>query len=270
VDSDAFSRLNILLFRSFASLFASRVLAVSEAVREALTARGVSDGKVVTVYNGIDLGDLVPGRTRERIRAEWGIDEEAPLAGMVGRLVDWKGPDRFIEAAALVAKEIPLARFMLVGDAIFGEAGYVDELKAIAARLGLEGRMVFTGFREDATEIMAGFDVLVHASLLPDPLPTVLIEAMALGLPVIAAGAGGVREIVDEGVTGLVVPPGGVQAMRGAMVEILLDPGRARDMGAAGRERAGELFDIDRQSRRLEEEMLSVLRGDRKGWRRRR
>jgi len=259
VDSDAFNRINIALFRFFATFFAARVLAVSGAVRDALMARGVRGEKIAVVYNGIDLEALACTAQREVARAEWGLEGDAPVAGLVGRLVDWKGPDRFLAAAAKVAAEIPRARFMLVGDAIFGEAGYVDELKEMAVRLGLAGRTVFTGFREDALRIMSGLDVLVHASLLPDPLPTVLIEAMALGLPVVAADAGGVREIVREGSTGLVVPPGDVRAMSEAMVELLSDPEGAARMGQAGRELAAERFDIDRQARRLEEEMLSAL-----------
>lgn len=261
VDSDAFSRLNILLFRMFASFFASRVLAVSRAARDALAARGVKVDKVVAVYNGIDIEGLRGEAGREKVRAEWGLAADVPLAGMVGRLVDWKGPDRFIVAAALAGEELPQARFMLVGDAIFGEKDYVEELKARASRLDLGERMVFTGFREDALEVMAGLDVLVHASLLPDPLPTVLIEAMALGLPVVAADGGGVREIVEDGVTGLVVPPGDVRAMSDAVVKILSDRAEARNMGEAGRERASSLFDIDRQSRLLEQELIAVLRG---------
>jgi len=259
VDADAFSRLNIMLFRFFATFFATKILAVSEAVRDALIARGVRGDKIAVVYNGIDMEALARTAQREEARAEWGLEEDAPVAGLVGRLVDWKGPDRFLEAAAKVAGDLPQARFMLVGDAIFGEAGYLGELKEMAVRLGLAERAVFTGFREDALRIMSGLDVLVHASLLPDPLPTVLIEAMALGLPVIAADAGGVREIVREGSTGLVVPPGDVRAMSEAMVELLSDPEGAARMGSAGRELASERFDIDRQARELEEEMLSTL-----------
>ncbi len=264
VDHDAFSRFNVLLFRTFASLFANRVLAVSGAVREALAAHGVDKDKITVVYNGIDVrglsASLSRSRSREKLAEEFGIDTGAPLAGLVGRLVDWKGPDRFIAAAAEVSRELPEARFLVVGDAVFGEASYVDGLKAQARRLGLESRVVFTGFREDALEMTAGLDLLVHASLLPDPLPTVLIEAMAMGVPVVAADAGGVREIVEDGVTGTVVPPGDVRATARAMLESLSRPEKARAMGEAGRERAARLFDIERQCRVLEEELLSVLR----------
>ncbi len=264
VDYDAFSRLNVLLFRSFASLFAARVLAVSGAVRDALSARGVRESKIAVVHNGIDVKALSVTfsrtRSREKLEEEFGIDPGAPLAGLVGRLVDWKGPDRFVAAAAEVARELPEARFLLVGEAIFGEASYVDELKAQARRLGLEGKVVFTGFREDALEITAGLDLLVHASLLPDPLPTVLIEAMAMGVPVVAADAGGVREIVEDGVTGMLVPPGDVKSMVRAMLGLLADASKGRAMGERGRERALRRFEIGRQCRLFEEELLSVLR----------
>ena len=263
VDRDAFSRLNVVLFRTFASLFAARVLAVSGAVRDALEARRVSGEKIVVLHNGIDVEGLWSARARPRSRKkledEFGIASDAPLAGLVGRLVDWKGPDRFVAAAAEVARRLPSARFLLVGDAVFGEASYVDGLKAQVRRLGLDDRVVFTGFREDALEITAGLDVLVHASLLPDPLPTVLIEAMAMGVPVVASDAGGVREIVEHGKTGLLVPPGDVDALAEAVLELLSNPGKARDMGGAGHERAVRLFDMDRQCRMLEKELLSVL-----------
>lgn len=263
VDYDAFSRLNVMLFSGFATLFAARVLAVSGAVRDALASRGVRKEKIAVVYNGIDVNGLASAynrdSSRKKLAEEFGIEVDAPLAGLVGRLVDWKGPDRFLSAAAEVAQELPDARFLLVGDAIFGEASYVDDLNKQALRLGLGGKAVFTGFRENALEITAGLDALVHASLLPDPLPTVLIEAMALGVPVVGSDAGGVREIIEDGVTGMVVPPGDVEAMARAMLRLLSDPDEARSMGEAGRERALRAFEIGRQCRLLERELLAVL-----------
>lgn len=258
VDERAFSRLNLLLFRVFASLFAARVLAVSEASRRALVSLGVAAEKVVTVHNGVEEA-RVPRARREEAREEWGIPADAPLAGMVGRLVDWKGPDVFLAAAAEVSRRMPQARFMLVGDAVFGERAYLEELKETARGLGLAGKAVFTGFREDVLELMSSFDVLVHASLLPDPLPTVLLEAMSLGLPVVAADGGGVREIVEEGVTGLVVPPGDAAAMARAVLWALSHAREAREMGEAGRRRARERFDLAAKCREMEEELAAVL-----------
>jgi glycosyltransferase involved in cell wall biosynthesis len=181
----------------------------------------------------------------------------------VGRLVDWKGPDYFIKAAAEVAKEVPEASFMLVGAAIFGDESFVEGLKSMVSRLDLEERVIFTGFRGDVSEIMGSMDLLVHASILPDPLPTVLIEAMAQGKPVVAAAGGGVKEIVEDGATGIIVPPRDVEAMARAMIKMLSHPDQARGMGEAGLRRAASLFDIVKTTRQMETELLEILSGGR-------
>jgi glycosyltransferase involved in cell wall biosynthesis len=210
------------------------------------------------------------------VREEWGIPADVPLAGMVGRLVDWKGPDYFLRAAALVAEDLEEARFMLVGDALFGERAYVEELKALVRELGIEERVVFTGFREDVEDVMGCLDLVVHASVLPDPLPTVLIEALGMGLPVVATEGGGVREIVENGECGLVVPPRDVGAMAEAMKTLLRDGELAARMGEEGRRKVQATFDPEVTSRELQEELLRLLevrkpregrRGPRGRWR---
>lgn len=265
VDSDAFSRLNIRLFKNCSKHLSARTLTVSRASEDRMAALGVPRSKLLTVYNGIDLEAEARPVDRDAVRRELGIEPGAPLAGLVGRLVDWKGPDYFIKAAARVASEVPGSRFVLVGDAVFGEKGYVDELKGLADSLGLADRLVFTGFRDDVSSIMSSLDVLVHASTLPDPLPTVLIEAMAKSRPVVASAAGGVPEMVEEGVTGLTVPPRDTRALAGAMAALLADPERARAMGARGLERAKRLFDVNTTTRRMEEALLEVLEGQVEG-----
>jgi glycosyltransferase involved in cell wall biosynthesis len=259
VTAEAFNKLNMRLFKVCATRFTRRVLCVSRAVEDAMAELGVPRAKLTTVYNGIDLASESASVDRAAVRRSLGVDEDAPLAGMVGRLVDWKGPDYFIEAAGIASLELPDARFLLVGDAVFGEQAYVDELKRLASDRGLDGKLVFTGFRDDVSEIMASMDLLVHASVLPDPLPTVLIEAMARSRPVVGTDAGGVREIVADGATGFVVPPRDARAMARAMTEILRDPDRGRSMGDAGRARAGELFDIKVTTRIMEKEMLDAI-----------
>lgn len=259
VTAEAFNRLNIWLFKTFASLFARKVLAVSEAVKEALAAQGVKKDKIKVVYNGIDLEGTAGTAAREEVRKRWGVAAQAPLAGMVGRLVDWKGPDYFIEAAALVAEEIPEARFMLVGAAIFGDEGFVDTLKGMVNELGLEEKVIFTGFREDVPDIIGCMDLLVHASILPDPLPTVLVEAMAQGKPVVAASGGGVGEIVEHGVTGMVVPARDARAMAEAVTDLLCHPDKAKAMGEAGLRRTADIFNIERTTAEMERELLEVL-----------
>jgi glycosyltransferase involved in cell wall biosynthesis len=259
VDEKAFSRFNIRLLTTCAKYLATKVITPSPAVKEALMMLGVPAEKLSVVYYGIDFDKVCPVRKRDEVRTELGIDASAPVAGFVGRLVEWKGPDYFLRAAAAVAKEIPEARFLVVGDAMFGEQAFEDMLRSLPRELGFEDRVIFTGLREDIPDIMASVDVVVHASVMPDPLPNVIIEAMALGLPVVAADGGGIPVMVEDGVTGLVVPPGDFEGMASAMASLLGDEERAARMGRAGTERARRLFDKDENARILEGELLAAL-----------
>lgn len=158
-----------------------------------------------------------------------------------------------------MVKELPDARFLLVGDAIFGEKSFVDELKEMCRELGVAEKVVFTGFRDDVPGIMRSIDLLVHASTLPEPFGMVLIEAMAACRPVVATRAGGVQEIVDNGVTGILVPPRDEDAMARAIIEILSDGGLRQRMGEAGLRRVEERFSRDETTRGIEREMLAIL-----------
>ncbi len=258
VDTQAYSRLNVILFKLCASFLAHRIIAISGAVAKALEDLGVSKEKISVVYHGIDVQRDRVLRKRGETRRKLGIGEGEPVAGFVGRLVDWKGPDIFIRSAREVHGRIPEARFLVVGDAVFGEKDYVEQLKKLCLELGIGDRVTFTGHRKDVLELMAAMDVLVHASVLPEPFGMVLIEAMALGLPVVAARGGGVGEIVEEGVTGLTVPPKDSAAMAEAIFQILTDRKMAYRMGEAGKRRAAELFDGDMSARRLEREILKA------------
>lgn len=118
---------------------------------------------------------------------------------------------------------------------------------------------MFTGFRDDTSRIIGAFDVLVHASTLPDALPTVLIEAMAVSCPVVASAAGGVPEIVIDGVTGILVPPKDTDAMADAMVEIMLNNERRASLGEAGYARVIEHFSLAGSARATEQALLGAL-----------
>jgi glycosyltransferase involved in cell wall biosynthesis len=259
VDADMFSRLNILLLKTGARRLAHTVVTDSYAAEEAMASLGVPRMKLVTIYNGADPEAAAGPGDRISVRREFGIDENAPVAGFVGRLVAWKGPDYFIKAAAQVAARIPEARFILVGDSVFGDEGYVEHLKRLADVSGLKGRIVFTGFRDDTSRIIGALDVLVHSSILPDALPTVLIEAMAASCPVVAPASGGVPEMVIDGVTGILVPPKNADASAEAMVEILSDSARRTRLGEAAYTRFSEHFTLAECARATERVLLGAL-----------
>ena len=153
----------------------------------------------------------------------------AATIGMVGRISPTKGQDVFLRAARLVLADHPLARFRVIGSALFNEQEYERRMHALAAELGIDARVEFVGQVPDVRAELAGLSLLVHASPVPEPFGQVIVEAMAAGVPVIATAAGGVPELAGaDGELALLVPPGDDAALAEAMRRTLEDPGAAR------------------------------------------
>lgn len=182
---------------------------------------------------------------------EWGTPVEPILVGVIGRLVPDKGGVYFLRAAAQVASEFPAARFLFVG-----RGTEESKLREETAALHLADKVRFLGFREDIPQITAALDLSVLPSVDCDASSAVLKEAMALGKPVVATDIGGAREIVEDGVTGFVVPPAQPAAMAMAIREVLRRADRGKGMGEQGRQRVRSLFSI----RRLAEGTLAAYR----------
>lgn len=248
---------------------ADRIAVNSEAVKQYLIADGHDPEKIVVIPNGIDLSRF-PGRFSDgRIRHEFGLPRHAPLVAVFARLVPMKGVEHFLEAAALVAQRIPEARFLVVGDqwlvaqdgAIVRDVAYRNELQRHAEHLGLDGRVVFTGFRLDVAELLSEIAVSVLPSVKGEGLPNAVLEAMAAGVPVVATNVAGNVEAVDDGVTGFLVPPRDEHALARAICELLENPALAARFGAAGRERVVRHFPLERYARTTEDLYLDLLAG---------
>lgn len=237
-----FSRTNIRVGVFFANRVAARVIANSRASAEALIAQGGRRDKVRVVHNGIsaDAFDAVTEAEVSAVRRELGLND-APAVGVFGRLAPWKGQDVALEAIAAV----PDVHLLLVGDALFGEHAYADTLRSHASRLGMTGRVHFLGFRSDIARLMRVMRIVLHTSTAPEPFGRVIVEGMLAERPVIATSGGGVEEIVDDGVTGLLVPPGQPAALAAAVRTLLADPLRAQQIAAAGRAVAETRFSVD-------------------------
>jgi glycosyltransferase involved in cell wall biosynthesis len=218
------------------------LLAVSGAARRDLLALGVGRPDQFRVIPlGLDLerflaSDALPGQ----LRAELGLPLEAPLVGIVARLVHIKAHEVFFRAAARVAREVPGSQFVVVGD---GERR--AELETLSVQYGLAGRAHFLGWRQDLDRVYADLDVVVLTSR-NEGSPVTLIEAMAAGRPVVATDVGGVAEVVEDGVTGHLAPSGDAEAVAVAVVDLLSDQKRGQIMGQAGRERVISQFTTKR------------------------
>lgn len=160
--------------------------------------------------------------------------------GMVGRLAPWKGQHVFLEA---FARAFPAGdeEAVVVGAPLFGEAGYESELRLQCRRLGVHRRVQFRGFCDDVPAELDDLDVLVHASVIPEPFGQVVVEGMSAGLPVVAAGAGGPAEMLVDGRTGFLYPPGDVEGLAERLRVLAGDPALRRRVGTAARARTAEL-----------------------------
>ncbi|MCB0195307.1 MAG: glycosyltransferase family 4 protein [Anaerolineae bacterium] len=207
----------------------------------------------VVIRSGIELDRF--GRPQvppTQMRMALSIPIDAPVVGTVTRLSDQKAPLDFVQAAGIIAQEVPEAWFVMVGDGPLR-----SEVETLVEKLDLADRLILTGLRRDVPELMATFDLFVLSSLW-EGLPRVLPQAMATGLPIVATAVDGNAEAVMDGVNGRLVPPGKPQQLAQTIIELLRNPSLMTSMGQAGREMVDE-FGAQRMVEQLAELYKQLL-----------
>jgi glycosyltransferase involved in cell wall biosynthesis len=251
-----------------ASKLATHVIAVSESVARVYTPDRQDNARVSVIYNAVELPDPSGGRrlAAQRLREEFGADENAHLVGNIGRLIPWKGQDRLLRAAARLVKDWPDTKFLIVGDMITSVRRYPSsyleykpKLLALCEELGLGEHIVFTGFRKDVMDIYAALDIYVHTAVEPDPLPRVVLEAMSSGVPVIASDLGGVPEMIEHGISGLLYPPGDVGALTAQIQSLLADEAQCQRLAQNALMTIRQRFTVDRHVAAIRSVYESVL-----------
>lgn len=232
---------------------ARRVLANSALTANAVHRFNPRRVKVEIVYPGTRM----PGETRAargaRFRGSHGYDEGTFLVGMVARLARPKGHRTLLHAARSLCNARSDARIVIAGEALFGlDPGYPAQLKQLAATLGIAEKVEFVGGKEQVSDVLSGLDVAVHLPELPESFGLAVVEGMANGTAVVAVDSGAVREIVDPGVTALLVPPRDHEALAAALLALHDDPARRERMAVAGAETARGRFDMVQTTRRVE------------------
>jgi glycosyltransferase involved in cell wall biosynthesis len=239
----------------------AKIISVSQAVRDYMVQHGMSGERVTVMYDGLDVSQLRPERSPEEIRRVFQIEADQPVLGIVGNIRHWKGQEVVVRAMSLVRGRYPRAVCLLVGATAKADQWYEDRLRALVQQLGLERNVVFAGYQSNPCELLDVMDVCVHASIQPEPFGMVVLEAMARRKPLIGSRAGGVPEIVVEGVTGYTYPPGDWKELSARVIELLGDPARARDMGERGYQRVIADFQVDKYVRDIEALYGRVLSG---------
>ena len=211
--------------------FGGVIVAVSEGEKELVVRNRIASAdRVRVIRNAIEAPPEITAETRAEARAALGLPQHAPVAGTVGRLVRQKGCEYLVRAAKDVIQRHEDARFVLIGD-----GGLDARLRSLTKQLGIAENVVFAGHRADAAGLYAAMDLYVQPSLW-EGLSYSVLEAMGRGLPVVATDISGNTDVVKDGATGLVVPPGDAQAIAEAVRLLLDDVERRRELGQAARE----------------------------------
>ncbi len=223
------------------------VVAVSGEIRSALVGGAwAGAGQVRTILNGIDPERYRPGEGRDATRRELGWPADEFVAGLVARLSPEKDHATLLRAAARLRESAPRAHLAVIGDGPLRQA-----LEAQASELRLEGYCRFLGEREDVPRLLAGLDAFVLSST-REGTPLTLLEAMAAEVPTVTTAVGGMPDVVLDGETGLLVPPGDHEALAAALARLAVDAAERRRMGRAGRRRVVEQYSLDRMAREYE------------------
>jgi len=207
-----------------------QVITVADWVRESVLALGMPEERVQTINDGRILDEFLRpfdvGKTRESL----GIKPGQVAVGMVGLLIPWKGHQVFLDAAEILQRTHPDCALLVVGDAPANCTEYGNGLLAQARERNL-ANVRFVGRRNDIPDVMRALDIVVHASIEPDPYPNVVIEGMAAGRPVIASRLGGPPEMMEHQVSGMLVEPGKPQVLADAISSLIDRPELRSSLG---------------------------------------
>jgi glycosyltransferase involved in cell wall biosynthesis len=236
------------------------VVAVSHQVEQGVLTGGVSSHQVRTHYSGVDCSVMASSEWSHDIRAQHGVPREALLLGTVANLLPLKGYEVMLDALPAILAAMPTVHYLVIGG---GESEYGTRLKAITVERGIAERVHFAGFQDSVASYLSALDLYVHPSL-KEAFGLAVVEAMAMGKAVVATKTGGLPEVVAQGETGLLVPPGDPKSLAAAVVSLLEDKVRREQMGRSGKARAQERFSLDASVRHMEQlygEILEAQKG---------
>ena len=220
--------------------------------------------KTYLVYHGIEIPNI---KEKASLREELDFDADVPIITQVASLMQWKGHKYLINAVPKVIKYFPTAKFIIIGDAPFDSVShrsyasfesYKESLKQLVKNLGIESSIEFMGYRENFLEIIGASDIVVHPSVY-EPLAFVVIEALGYGKPVITTNAGGIKEIIENGVDGILIPPKNSGAIAEAIINLLKNPALCEKLGVRARKKVEKIFRVEREISELEDIWQSVL-----------
>jgi glycosyltransferase involved in cell wall biosynthesis len=250
-----FSQINRRIAVTAANRFASLVIANSQASKIAFLEAGGRADITEIVYNGFNPKNyLTDSCVVNQIRETLELNGKF-VVGHFSRLAPWKGQHILIEALTQCPEQVTV---ILVGDALFGEQDYVQQLHQLVATLKLENRVKFLGFRSDIPQLMAACDLVAHTSTAPEPFGRVIVEAMLCGRPVVAAASGGALELIEHGVNGFLVTPGKPQELAQVITACLGNSYETEAIAKRGQTIASQRFDVENINQQIAQLLLGI------------
>ena len=244
-------------FDKFFDRFVHTNIYISEYIAQYHASLGESRLKGKIIHNGVDFDKYNKKYDSFEVRREFHCTSDQILIGHIARIDWWKGHEIFIEALARVANKQKNVKGLIIGEVAElnyeRSKRYLKTLHNMVKGLGLEEKIIFTGYRSDIPFILSALDIVVHASSIPEPFGLTVIEGMAAGKPVVATGAGGVLDIIENGVNGYLVPCKDPEKMAEAIEKIILDKEKAKRIGIYARKRVSEKFTLDHQISAIQE-----------------
>jgi glycosyltransferase involved in cell wall biosynthesis len=236
------------------------IISISDAVAASLDDTPISRLARTTIHDPVDLDEMQSAaRSRNRIRKECGLADDDIAVGIFGRVIPWKGQLEFVRAIVLAMGINSRIQAVIVGNESDGDAGYMRQVRAQIQKSSFPERFILAGYRKNVEEYYAAMDIVVHASITPEPFGMVVPEAMAAGCAVIASDEGGPREVIEHGIDGLLVPPRDVDALSRAVLSLASDSTLRSRMAAAAKQKARARFGIAASAARIGEIYATIL-----------
>jgi glycosyltransferase involved in cell wall biosynthesis len=238
-----------------------RTIYISKAMQEAHAQQNIMTARGLVIYNPIDVEAFKMTQTTQQLRDVLGLTKTDQIIANIGRIDTWKGQDDFIRAIARVATQHPNIKALIVGEVNSKplSQAYYRELQELVLTLKLTDRVIFTGHRDDIPDIMRMSDIIVHSASKPEPFGRVIAEGMAAGRPVIATAAGGVFEIIEDKVTGFLVPPKEPVAMANAISYFFQHPIEAQQMAERAQKYVQSAFPVEHHIKQVQEVYTQLL-----------
>jgi len=239
---------------------AAWIITVSDAVAASLEDTPVARLPITTIHDPVDLDEIqFAARSKDRIRKECGLTDDDIAVGIFGRVIPWKGQLEFVRAIVLAMELDSRIRGVIVGNESDGDPGYFRQVRAKIEKSNFPERFILAGYRKNVEEYYSAMDIVVHASITPEPFGMVVPEAMAAGCAVIASDAGGPREVIEQGIDGVLVPPGEIDALSSAILRVASDKSLRLRMAAAGKLQARTRFGIATSAAKISEIYAAIL-----------